>query len=353
MVEEGGRLVYANEAISSRRGRQLLEPAPVERIFVAPGGVGGDLPARPGGPRRAAGIEEIRMAPPPSGAARIRLVPNLCAGTSPAAVAARRCGPQRHHPRARAAGERLPGVAARDRLPRSRAGRLPLDRSRRDIVYMNATLASWLGYDLATVGPGGPHLSEGIAPGADMLTGSAACRRGAHGSFDLDLRRRNGHSLPARLYHRIAFGKDGKPGSSRTFVINRSAGTRSRRTAARRRGAVRALPQLPPIAIATLDRSGHIARANASFARLFGVMPRTGNQRRGGARPSKRSWSATAALETALRARQGRGDLPPMDLAEGQGSRSARVWLSPVGEGEAEGGERDPLRPRHYGAAPA
>ncbi|WP_163460322.1 hypothetical protein, partial [Escherichia coli] len=78
------------------------------------------------------------------------------------------------------------------------------------------TLASWLGYDLATVGPGGPPLAE-IAPGVEHIVSAA----GSPGEvrtdrYDLDLRRRNGHSLPVRFYHRVAFGNDGRPGPSRT-----------------------------------------------------------------------------------------------------------------------------------------
>ncbi|WP_163312501.1 hypothetical protein, partial [Enterobacter cloacae] len=40
--------------------------------------------------------------------------------------------------------------------------------------------------------------------------------------FDLDLRMRNGKTMPVRLYHKLAFGADGTPGASRTLVINRA-----------------------------------------------------------------------------------------------------------------------------------
>ena len=54
VVEEGGRLIYANEAYLRSPGATALEPplggAHLRRLA---GGVGGDLPARPGRPRRA------------------------------------------------------------------------------------------------------------------------------------------------------------------------------------------------------------------------------------------------------------------------------------------------------------
>ena len=31
---------------------------------------------------------------------------------------------------------------------------------------------------------------------------------------------RNGRTMPARLYHKLAFGADGAPGASRTLVIS-------------------------------------------------------------------------------------------------------------------------------------
>ena len=35
---------------------------------------------------------------------------------------------------------------------------------------------------------------------------------------------RSGHSLPARLLHKVAFAADGTPGASRTLVLNRARG---------------------------------------------------------------------------------------------------------------------------------
>ena len=95
-------------------------------------------------------------------------------------------------------------------------------------------------------------------------------------TFDLDLRRRDGQFLPARLYHRVAFGQDGRPGPSRTLVLNRSPGEDV--AEGQRAAEVRFARffNTTPIAIATVGRSGRVVRANASFVRLFGMLPRTG-----------------------------------------------------------------------------
>src|SRR4051812_43374202 len=146
------------------------------------------------------------------------------------------------------------------------------------IVYMNATLASWLGYDLANVGTGGLALSD-IVPA--NVVGMMDAAEGAAGevktdTFDLDLRRRNGHSLPVRLFHKVAFGHEGRPGASRTLVLNRSPGEDL--DEGQRAAEVRFARFFnnTPIAIATVTRAGRVVRTNASFVRLFGMLPRTG-----------------------------------------------------------------------------
>ncbi len=217
------------------------------------------------------------------------------------------------------------------------------------IVYMNATLAAWLGYDLASVGSGGLHLAE-IAPSADVLVRTAGLPGEVRTDrFDLDLRRRNGHTIPVRLYHRVAFGKDGKPGASRTFVINRSAGADADEP--QRAAEVRLARFLnnSPIAIATLDRAGRISRANASFTRLFGTVPRPPEEAEiggeGGSRPEPSLADSVVdrtALEAGLqRAASGITEAEPIEVQlQGPGGRSARLWLSPA-DGGAEGEQAD------------
>src|SRR5215831_20360243 len=67
-----------------------------------------------------------------------------------------------------------------------------------DVVYLNATLANWLDHDLAQIGSGGLKLGEIIAgDGAALLTTLPAAPGEARTeAFDLDLRTRNGGTVP-------------------------------------------------------------------------------------------------------------------------------------------------------------
>src|SRR5499433_2818001 len=125
-----------------------------------------------------------------------------------------------------------------------------------NIVYLNATLANWLDHDLAQVGSGGLKLDD-VVPG-DVKTEI----------FDIDLKTRGGRTLPARLFHKVAFGADGAPGPSRTLVLNRA---RDGSIDPQRAAEVRFMRffQNTPMAIATVDKQGRIADSNARFARLF------------------------------------------------------------------------------------
>src|SRR5436190_4099006 len=87
-----------------------------------------------------------------------------------------------------------------------------------NIVYLNATLASWLDHDLAQVGSGGLKLDDIVAgEGAALLTTLVAVPGDVRTQMlDIDLKTRSGRTVPARLFHKVAFGADGTPGASRT-----------------------------------------------------------------------------------------------------------------------------------------
>ena len=205
---------------------------------------------------------------------------------------------------------------------------------------LHATLASWLDHDLAKVGSGGLTVAD-IVPAnvvALMAGGGGAAGDVRTETFDIDLRRRNGQPLPIRAFHRVAYGQDGRPGSSRTLVLNRSPGED---VAEGQRAAEVRFARFfnnTPIAIAIVNRASRVVRSNASFARLFGALPRanSGEGRLIGDGVAERD---RAALDAALKsAGEGRGEVPPLDLGlAGDGGRSARVWISPVSDGEADG----------------
>ncbi|MCC0805776.1 response regulator [Methylobacterium sp. W2] len=343
VVEDGGRLIYANEAyLRISGGETFSNLRPVERVFVGSPDVSEAVYRLAQAAHDGRGhVEEIRMAPPPRGEterafAWFRIA--VRAVERPRLPATLWTVTDITHERERQENVFQELQHAIDYLDHAPAGFLSIDPSG-SIVYMNATLAFWLGYDLATVGSGGLRLAE-IAPSADVLTATEGLPGEVRTDrFDLDLRRRNGQPLPTRLYHRVAFGQDGKPGPSRTFVLNRSAGAESDEP--QRAAEVRLARFLnnSPIAIATLDPTGRIARANASFARLFGGTPRQAvPDGRGELGTEPTMWEALvdrdrAALESALvKAADGTVEVQPIEVAlAGPGNRSARVWLSPAG----------------------
>ncbi|HEY7299744.1 MAG TPA: response regulator [Xanthobacteraceae bacterium] len=209
-----------------------------------------------------------------------------------------------------------------------------------DISYINGTLAEWLDHDLAQVGSGGLKLDDIVAgQGAALLTPLT----GAPGEikteiFDIDLKNRSGRTLPARLLHKVAFGPEGNAGPSRTLVLNR---TRDGDADPLRAAEVRFMRFFhnTPMAIATVDKQGRIARSNALFARLFNPVL--------GEEPThdRSILSVVAvrdrsALEAAIRsAAEGQGEIAPVDAAlEGAGDRCGRFYVAAV---EEEKGDRE------------
>src|ERR1700728_1645095 len=201
-----------------------------------------------------------------------------------------------------------------DYLDHAPAGFFSVD-AKGDVIYLNATLANWLDQDLAQVGSGGLKLSDLVAgDGAALLT----TLRAAPGELktevlDLDLKTRSGRKLPARLFHKLAFGADGAPGASRTLVLNRAHddGTDPQRAAEIR---FMRFFHHTPMAIATVDRDGGIVRTNSLFARLFHtVLSGEGGQRSIGAVVAERD---RAGLGAAIaQAALGKGDIAPVDAA--------------------------------------
>ena len=341
VVEDGGRMIYANESyMRLAGGDSFANLRSVERIFVGAPEVSEAIYRLAQAARDdRAHSEEVRMAPPPAGSSErdaawyriaVRPVPRTGRAAALWTVA------DISHERERQENVFQELQHAIDYLDHAPAGFLSIDRAGA-ISYMNATLASWLGYDLASVGSGGMKLVE-IAPGADIFTKSP----GAPGQvrtdrFDIDLRRRNGHPMPARLYHRVAYGQDGEPGPSRTIVLNRSAGAESDEP--QRAAEVRLARFLnnSPIAIATLDSAGRVARANSSFVRMFAELPREPAAEAGTEPPDPMVRDGVierdrATIEAALsRAAAGTVEATPIEVGlTGPGNRLAKVWLSPA-----------------------
>jgi two-component system cell cycle sensor histidine kinase/response regulator CckA len=209
------------------------------------------------------------------------------------------------------------------------------------ISYMNATLAGWLDYDLAQVGTGGLAVSDLLAGNGAALLAAVAGSPGDVRTevLDVDLKRRNGQSLPVRLLHRVAFGQDATPGISRTLVLNRASGEEPAEDLRAAEVRFARLFNSTPMAIASLDRSGHIVRSNAAFAKLIPQALKGGEGGRSiYAAVAERERAALA--NTLADAAAGKSDVAPLDVTlPGEKEHSARLFFAASGEEVGPGEE--------------
>jgi two-component system cell cycle sensor histidine kinase/response regulator CckA len=222
-----------------------------------------------------------------------------------------------------------------DYLDHAPAGFFSVDAAG-SIVYLNATLANWLDHDLAQVGAGSLKLGDIVAgEGAALLTTlNAAPGEVKTEVLDLDLKTRGGKPVPVRLFHKVAFGADGAAGPSRTLVLNRAKDDGSD---PQRAAEVRFMRffQNTPMAIATVDKTGRIARSNARFASAFEDMLK-GDERSILSVVAERD---RPALEAAIRkAGEGQGDIAPVEAAlTGSSERWASFFVSAVEDEDHDG----------------
>jgi two-component system cell cycle sensor histidine kinase/response regulator CckA len=220
-----------------------------------------------------------------------------------------------------------------DYLDHAPAGFLSADPDGR-IVYINATLAEWLGIDLARFEPGSLALSDVVRGDAIALLTMPFDEemRNRTAVIDLDLIKQNGQSIPVRLLHRVPVTSDGAPGATRTLVLNRSPGEEG--SEALRAAEVRFARFFnnTPIAIAAIDSHGKIGRTNASFLRLFGSAIVAGGSRK---LVDLVSPADRPSLETAMKAAiEGQSVVPQIDAnLAAEADRSARFFINAVADG--------------------
>jgi len=206
-----------------------------------------------------------------------------------------------------------------------------------ELVYVNATLANWLDYDLAEIGSGGLKLTDIVSgDGTALLTSIVAVPGEVKTEvFDIDLKMRGGRTVPVRLYHKLAFGADGAPGPSRTLVISRA---RDERSDPERAAEVRFMRFFDhtPMAIATVDRAGAVVRANARFAKLAQSLSPDNSAHKSIFRAvnARDRATLTAAINQAA---EGQGDIAPVEaMLEGARERWAQFFVTPVEEDERD-----------------
>ncbi len=342
-TDADGKILYANEAYLSLAGaRDASALKPVERLFSGTPDVSEAIYRLAQAARESKrSTEELRLAPPLNGNGdvawyriRVRPLPFVNAKRvtlwSVADVTRER---ERHE---NVFQELQHAIDFLDHAP---AGFFSCDPSG-EVSYMNATLASWLDYDLAQVGSGGLRLGDFVAGGGAALL---ACVSGAPGDvlteqFDIDLKRRNGQSLPVRLLHRVAFGQDGTAGASRTLVLNRAPGEEPAEDLRAAEVRFARVFNSTPMAIAIVDKAGRIRRSNTAFAKLLPDALK-------GTEAVARSIYAgvldsdRAALEAAVvAAANSKSDIAPVDVSlRGDRDRSARLFISAADEADGPG----------------
>lgn len=185
---------------------------------------------------------------------------------------------------------------------------------RGEIVYLNATLSEWLGIDLAQFSPGSLTVSDIVAGEGMALIESVQPQSGAKRTemLDLDMRRVNGQSVPARLVHQVTGTRDGAPGESRTIVLMRAKGNTNTESASAMR--FTRFFNNTPMAIASLDGDGKILRTNAPFLKLFsGVVGRDDIDNGVTLDAALHESDKPKLLHAIDAAKDRQGDIPPFD----------------------------------------
>lgn len=183
-----------------------------------------------------------------------------------------------------------------------------------EIVYLNATLSEWLGIDLAQFSPGSLNVSDIVAGEGMALIESVQPQVGSKRTemLDLDMRRVNGQSMPARLVHQVTAARDGAPGESRTLVLMRPKGQDSAESSSAMR--FTRFFNNTPMAIASIDGEGRILRTNAPFLKLFsGVVGRDDIDNAVPLETVLHDNEKAKLAQAMTAAKDRQGDIPPFD----------------------------------------
>jgi two-component system, cell cycle sensor histidine kinase and response regulator CckA len=130
------------------------------------------------------------------------------------------------------------------------------------IDYLNATLAEWLGIDMAESQNGELQLSDVLGEtGAQLLTAVEPQAGGGRTElFSLDLKTRKGAALPVEIIHRVDFDAQAKMLPSRTLIVPRRDQTQDDNGEMLAR-----FVGVAPIGIAEIDGHAIIQSANPVF----------------------------------------------------------------------------------------
>ncbi|MEZ5811241.1 MAG: response regulator [Rhizobiaceae bacterium] len=208
------------------------------------------------------------------------------------------------------------------------------------LTYLNATLAEWLGVDLAQFRPESLTLSEIVAGDGMALIHSIKADPGTtrNAVIDLDLATTAGEALPVRFMHRVTASREGEPGATRSIVLNRTQGDESSSDVRAAEIRFTRFFNSTPMAIASVDGEGRILRTNAPFLSLFSsVVDRDsveGRIRLDTVIHERDRASFAAALE---KAKEHQAEIAPIDTElPGESERHMRFYVNAIAD---EGGE--------------
>ncbi len=223
-----------------------------------------------------------------------------------------------------------------DHLDHAPAGFFSADPEGR-VTYINATLAEWLGMDLASFTPGAVTLPEIVAGDGMALVRSVRAEPGTtrNAVIDLDLTTMAGEALPVRFMHRVSASREGVGGPTRTIVLNRTQGEDA--SADLRASEVRFTRffNSTPMAIAGVDKDGRILRTNAPFLSLFSsVVDRDALDRRVRLDTVIHERDRAAFAAALDQARQRQADIAPIDtVLPNDEERHIRFYVNAVADG--------------------
>jgi two-component system cell cycle sensor histidine kinase/response regulator CckA len=138
------------------------------------------------------------------------------------------------------------------------------------IAYINATLAEWLGLDLEATTGGALTLKDVVSETGEKLLSRVAATGEATLTelFDIDLRARDGHSMPVRIIHRTGHDGNGRLQPSRSLVLPQSMKGHEAEGSQLSDARLQRFFNTAPMGIAELDGQGIIRNANPAFLSL-------------------------------------------------------------------------------------
>ncbi len=222
-------------------------------------------------------------------------------------------------------------------LDHAPAGFFSTDQDGR-LVYVNATLATWLGLDLEKTTDGSLKLSDMASPAGRQIIMGVAPEAGQERTdvFDIDLLTRAGQSVPVRIIHRTDFDGEGRQKPSRSLVLRREHGETATGGAHQAELQLSRLVNNAPIGIARVNGQGKVTNANVAFLRLSPAAKRGANLVNLAA-PSYRK----ALQETLASVQGGKSGVTPVDVSlEGEQGRSVQMFVVPA---ESDGTDKDSI----------